>query len=199
MTGLATRVRPAVLADAPEVARVHVQTWHNAYAGLIDDDYLVAMSEAGQTQMWRRQIASRGKTGSVLVAEAPDGGLPGGGTPRGETPGGEAGRVVGFGSCGLQRKAPQAYQAEIYTLYVEVDWQGQGIGLALMTGMFETLRREGLNSAFLWVLGGNPSRFFYESLGGERLAERVERFAGKDLEELAYGWPDLEAWLKERC
>ena len=193
MTGLATRVRPAVLADAPEVARVHVQTWRNAYAGLIDDEYLVAMSEAGQTQMWRRQIASRGRTGSVLVAEAPSDG-----TVSGETRGGETGRVVGFGSCGLQRKAPQAYRAEIYTLYVEADWQGQGIGLALMTGMFESLRREGLNSAFLWVLGGNPSRFFYESLGGERLAERVERFAGKDLEELAYGWPDLEAWLSER-
>ena len=186
-------MRPAVLADAPQVARVHVQTWRNAYAGLIDDDYLVAMSEAGQTQMWRRQIASRGRTGSVLVAEAP-----GGGTPDGETPGDDSGQVVGFGSCGLQRKAPQAYRAEIYTLYVEADWQGQGIGLALMTAMFETLRREGLNSAFLWVLGGNPSRFFYESLGGERLAERVERFAGKDLEELAYGWPDLGAWLSER-
>ena len=53
----------------------------------------------------------------------------------------------------------------------------------------------GLSDAFLWVLTGNPSRFFYEAMGGQTVAERQERFAGKLLDETAYAWPDLSAWL----
>ena len=47
------------------------------------------------------------------------------------------------------------------------------------------------------MLAANPSRFFYEAMGGQRAGERQESFAGTELEELAYGWPDLESWLKE--
>ena len=53
----------------------------------------------------------------------------------------------------------------------------------------------GCSEAMIWVLSGNPARFFYEALGGVAVAERKEAFAGTLLEETAYGWPDLAAWL----
>ena len=48
------------------------------------------------------------------------------------------------------------------------------------------------------MLGANPARFFYEALGGRRVAERKQRFAGVELEEAAYAWNDLSAWLSDR-
>ena len=61
--------------------------------------------------------------------------------------------------------------------------------------MFRELVRTGLSDAYLWVLTGNPTRFFYEAMGGERAAMRQEAFAGTLLDETAYAWPDLKAWL----
>ena len=183
MTGLAAQVRPAVQSDAAAIARVHVETWRAAYAGVVPDSYLIAMTEKEQRRYWRRQIAARGWAGSVLVAEAPEAGER---------------HLVGFGSCGGLRSSGLPYKAEIYTLYVADDWQGRGVGRGLLTGLFQALLRTGLPSAFLWVLARNPSRFFYEAMGGERVAERQERFAGTWLDEMAYAWPDLDGWLKAR-
>jgi len=40
----------------------------------------------------------------------------------------------------------------------------------------------------LWVLALNPSRFFYEAVGGKRLGAFSERVAGTEVEEWSYGW-----------
>lgn len=190
MTGLSAQVRPAVPRDAAAIARVHVETWRASYAGVIPESYLIAMSEREQRRFWRRQIATRGWAGSVLVAEAPDAA----GLERNDE---EDRQVVGFGSCGVLRGANLPYRAEIYTLYVAGDWQGRGIGRSLLTGLFQSLLRSGLPSAYLWVLSRNHARFFYEAMGGERIAERQERFAGSLLDETAYAWPDLKHWLEQ--
>ena len=47
----------------------------------------------------------------------------------------------------------------------------------------------------VWVLGRNPSRKFYEALGGRLLIEkRIER-GGEWYEEVAYGWDDLRPFV----
>lgn len=179
MTELAATIRPARPRDAAAIARVHVETWRAAYPGLVPDAYLVGMSEERQRANWRHWLAQR--SGSVLVAEAPA----------------RAGlEIVGFGSCGELRSADLPYKGEIYTLYVTDDWQGRGIGRRLLGGLFESLVRRDLPDALLWVLANNPSRFFYEAVGGSRVAERRETFAGELLQETAYLWPDLKFWLE---
>ena len=50
-------------------------------------------------------------------------------------------------------------------------------------------------AALVWVLAANPARFFYETLGGRRVAEQQERLWGTQLPEYAYHWPDLSAAL----
>ncbi len=174
-------LRPARPADAPAIAGIHVETWRAAYAGIVPDAYLVAMTESKQTLQWNNTIRSAVAPEVVLVAESSD--LPGG-------------RVVGFGSCGRARKRPDT--GEVFTLYVAPDWQGQGIGRRLLHGLLAKLKAGGLNEALVWVLSDNPARFFYEAMGARRAAERQERFAGVHLEEAAYAWPDLGAWLAER-
>jgi len=46
----------------------------------------------------------------------------------------------------------------------------------------------------LWVLGENPSRSFYERLGGRLIGEQEKRL-GEDVSavEVAFGWPAIES------
>ncbi len=183
-------LRPARPGDAAAIARVHVETWRAAYAGIVPDAYLVSMTESKQALQWNHTIRGAAAVSgpapeAVLAAEFPD--LPGG-------------RIVGFGSCGRARGRPGGGPrgGEVFTLYVAPDWQGQGIGRLLLEALFARLHGGGLNQALVWVLSGNPARFFYEALGGRRVAERRERFAGGELEEAGYAWPDLGAWLAAR-
>ena len=59
---------------------------------------------------------------------------------------------------------------------------------------FGALAQAGHDSAVIWVLAPNPSRFFYERMGGQRaVQERGEkRLQGTTLQEWAYGWTDLK-------
>jgi ribosomal protein S18 acetylase RimI-like enzyme len=171
----APRIRRAVAGDARGIARVHVETWRSAYAGILPDRVMVQMSVDDKAAAWRRLIARQGGGEAVHVALAADNAL------------------VGFASCGSAGPGMIEYAGEIYTLYVLPDWQEQGIGRALLCQCFRALIDGGLDSAFLWVLADNPSRFFYEAMGGRRIGERDERLWGAVVHEVAYGWRDLSS------
>jgi len=173
-------VRAARVADATGIARVHVETWRAAYPGIVPEGYLVNMTTSQQAALWKASIHRARGADTVLVAEGPGG----------------AG-IVGFGNCGRARRGGN--RGEVFTLYVAGDWQGRGIGRALLGRLFESLHGHGLNEAMIWVLSANPSRFFYEAMGGKRLAERREPFSGMVLDETAYGWSDLGEWLAARA
>lgn len=177
------RVRRARPGDAAAIAQVHVETWQAAYAGLVPDAYLVRMTEAGQTFTWRRSLARSRTDERVLVAERAGAG-------------GRA-ELVGFASYGPHRGRDLPYSGELYTLYVLPDWQSAGIGRRLLQRSLRGLYERGIPDCVVWVLAANPGRFFYERMGGERVAERQEAFAGTDLAQAAYAWPDLEAWLQQ--
>ena len=50
---------------------------------------------------------------------------------------------------------------------------------------------KGYRCGFLWVLRDNPSRYFYERVGGKMIAEGQERLWGCTTDQVCYGWPDL--------
>jgi len=166
-------IRAAQPADAKSIGAIYVETWRTTYAGMLPDGVLVGMSEIGHTAHWRYDIGDKGQI--VRVAEIGK-------------------QIVGFGSAGPLRNA-RAGQGEVYTLYVRPDTQGQGVGRRLLLALFEGLLARGYPSAVIYVVAANPSRFFYERLGGKRQIERTERLWGADVAELGYVWPDLKATL----
>lgn len=166
-------VRQAYPTDAGAIAQIHVETWRAAYAGLLPERMLAGMREQRHLANWSTQLGNPRSADLVLVAEQPQRG------------------VVGFMSAGPTRSGLAGYDAEVYTLYVLPDWQNQGVGTRLLEGAFERLRARELGGVMLWVLARNPSRFFYEALGGVAIATRDERLWGVVLPEVAYGWPDL--------
>ena len=172
-------LREAAQADAEAIARIHVETWRAAYAGVVPDHYLIGMSVEGQSFQWKKQLRRPAERHLTLVA-----GMPGVGPGTGPRAG-----IVGFGSAGAARSRPPPASGEIFTLYVATDWQGRGIGRALLKALLGRLARQGHAAAYLWVLADNPARFFYERVGGQRVAQQVETFAGTQLLEYAYRWP----------
>ncbi len=167
-------IRPARVSDAAGIARVYVDTWRDTYAGLIPVPALVGLSHRRLTQIWAEELA-RPASGQVVVI-AND----------------AASGIVGFGSCGKMRGNALPYKGEVFTLYVLPDFQGDGIGRRMLGRLFATLAARGMNSAVIWVLAANPSRFFYQTMGGKLTAVHEERFWGVDLREWAYGWTDLK-------
>ena len=184
------RIRRASRSDATAIARVHVETWQSAYAGLLPDSMLAGMSDVRQAAWWTRLLADPGEARGVFVADDQDMG------------------VVGFGSCGLVRDKPEGLDleeggrairvGEVYTLYVEPDFQNRGLGRRLLDALFRQLRADGCDTAVLWMLADNPTRFFYEGLGGQKVGEREDTFAGTDVDEVAYAWRDLDMPLMRR-
>ncbi len=180
------RIRRARYNDAPAIGRVHVETWQSTYAGLLPDSLLAGMSDVRQSAYWSRLLGDPREARGVFVADDDDMG------------------VVGFGSCGPVRDPPEGLSGqesrvgEVYTLYVESDFQNRGLGRRLLDVLFRQLRADGCDAAVLWMLAENPTRFFYEGLGGVRVGERVDTMAGVDVEEVAYAWHDLAAPLVRR-
>lgn len=170
-------IKAATVADVSAIARVEVDTWRATYAGVLPDRYLVGMSVRLRAASWLRFVTRR--PGDLVVAKNEDG------------------EVVGFGSCGPQREPDLRFAGEVFTLYVSPDLQGEGIGRHLLTAMFSRLVRCGLYSGLLWVLAQNPSRFFYERMGGQTVAHHGIRFAGTDLDAIAFGWPDLASTIMQ--
>jgi hypothetical protein len=48
----------------------------------------------------------------------------------------------------------------------------------------------------VWVLALNPSRKFYEALGGQSIGEQEIERGGRPLVEIAYGWSDLSKFRR---
>lgn len=166
-------IRDARPSDAAGIAKVHVASWRCTYPGLVPDAYLVNLSEAAAAMRWHNAVRAHGPGQGALVAV--DG----------------AGTVIGFATYGGCRIPVEGYEGEFYALYLLDDAQGQGLGRRLISTMAERLQKGGKRTAVVWCLRNNPARWFYERLGGVRVAERPIRFAGAELVEIAYGWHDL--------
>jgi len=176
MSGFA--VRAGIPEGAEKIAAIYVETWRETYPGMLPDRVLVKMSDEAQAFYWSRLLSARRAREFVRVAVD------------------AKGSVTGFGSAGPERHAAR-HEGEIYTLYVRPDFQNRGIGRALICALLAGLRERGCHQAMLWVLAANPSRFFYEVMGGKKSLERSERLWGMDVPQIGYRWSDLADAFKE--
>lgn len=167
-------IRLARPADAAEIADIYVDSWRETYAGILPDAGLLRMSKADQANAWLRSIKASNLRNPVLVAADTEG------------------RVYAFGSAGPSRDKALPYEAEVYTLYVKPGWTGQGLGAALLSSIFRLFAKANYRGMVIWALADNPSRFFYEAMGGKLIAERQHPMWGRTHREIGYGWLSLD-------
>ena len=177
------RARPS---DAISIGSVHVAAWRSTYPGILPDDFLARLSVPRQAAHY--DAAIRSASTGVLVASASGS----------DVPQGSGSRVFGFATAGRSRGGDftrRLAEGEVETLYVLDDWRDRGVGRKLMRAAGAHLSEIGCKSCFLWVLRDNPSRWFYQRIGGKPAAEALIQFAGAKLPQTAFVWDPIEKLL----
>lgn len=163
---MSMRVRRAVAADAPVIARVHVSSWQTTYRGVLPGEYLASLDTAERERMWSGALAQ--ETNDVFVLE-------------------RDGVVVGFASCVPLAAGNASY--ELGAIYLLAEHQGRGGGTMLLGACFDAVHARGGTLLVAWVIAGNSAEAFYRSLGGRPTgAERVETIGATNVRELCYEW-----------
>jgi len=151
-----------VLADAEEIARVHVQCWQESYADLLPTEFLRKLSADARVAQWRNAISDP----DVFVRVARD-----------------AGRIVGFVSCGSAREDPaKEADGEIFAIYILKAYHGRRIGRALIAAAARFWLSKGGRSLIVISMAGNKqAAAFYEALGGVQVYEGSFEIAGTSM------------------
>jgi ribosomal protein S18 acetylase RimI-like enzyme len=152
-------IRSSRIEDAAGIARIHVETWRAAYAGIMPADFLAKLSVENRTRQWDYILDQNAR--DVLVAD--------------DGPG-----MAGYCFSTLGRSGASSLRGEIMGLYVLPEFQGRGHGKELMVATEADLGRRGLREAVLRVLEANhASRTFYERRGYAHAGEAKPEVCGK--------------------
>ena len=124
-------VRPATLADAPAICEIYNQG--------IEDRIATLETELRIPEERRQWLVERGPRHPVIVAEA-------------------QGKVVGWGSLNVFNPRKAYDFVADFSIYIERDWRGKGVGSRLLSRLIELARELGYHklvlSAFPWNEGG---------------------------------------------
>ena len=171
----AWRIRPAIVDDARAIAEVHVESWKSTYRGIFPDALLEGLSVEKRESGWRDILA-----GSAITLVGYD----------------ASGTIAGFASGGKERTGQLGCDGELYAIYLRQEAQRKGLGSLLVRRLAHELDARGFSSMAVWVLDLNPSRTFYESLGGKVIGQQSIERGGQTFIEVAYGWQSLKVFLE---
>ena len=162
-------IRVATEGDASGIARVHVRSWQEAYAGIVPEAYLAAMDVAQRTTEWASYLRE-GPSDQVLTWVATSGV-----------------QVIGFVTVGPSRDEDAGRgDREIYSIYLDPGTWGLGVARDLMRTVISAVGDK--TPISLWVLAENErARHFYRRHGFQ--ADGVERYddvGGESLLEVRY-------------
>ncbi len=164
-------IRMASTSDAAEITNVHLNTWREAYRGLIAQSYLDErpLYFKERLKLWEEITAEKGQ--SIYVAEH------------------ESYGIVGFINGGPARDRSLNNFSEVYCLYLFEKFHHQKIGLRLLQAFFRDSLEKGFQQSYLWVLKENPTIRFYEKTGAVFTGDiQKDVIAGEELEEVRYEW-----------
>lgn len=120
-------------------AYVHYKSWHETYAGLVDEQYLSGITEEKCLQIARKWPEN------LLVAK-------------------DGEKVIGFAGYGKYHDESKSDCGEVFSIYVLAEYHGQGVGYALMNAAVTLLSEH--KEIAVWVLKGNERAIrFYERYG----------------------------------
>ncbi len=136
------------------LARINVDTWRHAYAGIVPSAYLDGLDVRDFEDRWRERLTTDRPGISDWVAEVDA-------------------SVAGYAIVGPYRPQQDADPdedvtgcGEVYALYTHPALQGRGAGGAVHDAALGWLRDQGSRRAALWVLHDNEAgRLWYAAHG----------------------------------
>lgn len=169
------KIRRATFDDAAEIANVHINSWREAYKGLISEEFLNdrPLFFKNRYELWKKVTVNEAQV--TFVAEC------------------EKNGVVGFVNGTNGRDDGRIDQVEVWCIYLLKKYHGQKIGYQLLKSFFDVHASLGLEKGYLWVLAGNPTVSFYEKVGGVNTGEtKDDEIAGTKVTELCYEWTNIK-------
>lgn len=165
-------IRPAVESDLKEVARVQIMSNKSTYKGIMPDSYLSALDVDVKHQEWINRFENSIGNESLYVIET------------------NSRQIVGFYLLS-ERPTNDIADRELLSVYILSENQGQGIGRQIFRAIKDKYESDHVKSMMLWTLKDNPSRGFYERMGGELSGTRTI-VRGSELQQVAYKWPCID-------
>ncbi|MCR9072484.1 MAG: GNAT family N-acetyltransferase [Alphaproteobacteria bacterium] len=184
MQEISVSIRSAQTSDAIGLARVQVETWRDAYVGVLPDAALVDLDELRAAVRWTRvaSILEEPERLSVAVVD---------------------GDIVGFCHGGPGRRSvTQAMgandrMAEVYALYVDPSFQGLGIGRALLGHIANGLESDGFEALTILTLEANRhAGRLYVSLAGVPGDIVPSVVSGVPVDQTPYTWRDISVLVR---
>jgi ribosomal protein S18 acetylase RimI-like enzyme len=175
------KYREANVLDASGIIKVKVDTWRTAYKGIIAEDYLQSLSYEDKEKNWRQRLKNPTYGAKIFIAET------------------NQNKIVGFVFATLEKYNPivallqaERFKGELCAIYVLDEFQHKKIGTELVKLVVKYFKLNNIDSMITWVLKKNPSRRFYEKLGGTILGEQSIEIGGIRYTEIAYGWKNMK-------
>jgi GNAT superfamily N-acetyltransferase len=162
-------LRAPTIADAPGIARVHVESSKDAYAPLAAAWEPHDVDE--RARMWESWLsAARNDPRRVdYIAEID-------------------GVIAGFATVGTSREQAVDAVLELYVIHVLPAHRRHGVGAALWTAVCDAGRGADLRSMCLRTFAELPCCRFYEDRGGEIVTNEPTTFHGGPVTERVYLW-----------
>ena len=163
------KVRRAVDADRPAIARLHAASWADTYQGILPDVLLDETLPGIMAERWANQPI--GPADSVLLAEEED-------------------AILGFAATW------DGEPAYIDNLHVGAWARSRGVGRALLAETARQVLAAGRKGGLLHVVVGNRrARDLYLALGGRPAGIEDKDLYGTPVANERIEWDDLEILL----
>lgn len=160
-------IRKVTENDIEAIVEIQVDSWKTAYQGIIDDAYLENFDKEEKIAKRKKDYQQYGFVVPCIDDE-----------------------IVGFCRYVNTNEFSKQYSdvdCELCALYVKPNWKRNGIGKKLFLYVVNEFIKQGKSKMILWCFKENyPARMFYEKMGGQKCAEKKEKFGEKEYEEVAY-------------
>jgi len=155
--------RKATLEDVEMLAQLHVQAWHECYAGLLPETEIATRDLDYRRKIWTKIMKTQ--IGRVWLIDD-----------------------LGFAHFGPNREEhfrDQGYPEELFAMYLIRP--GYGLGSVLIKS---ANGREGQPFTACVLDGNARACAFYEKSGGVHLTTRAEHIGSSKIQDRVYGWTD---------
>lgn len=148
----------------PAIAALLVKSWKTHYAYFLPASLLEGLNESHQA---KRHLAYMQGQARYFVAES------------------MKGELLGFASFGKSRSDKLEADGELYTLYVDEAFIGQGIGFQLLHHITAHARTS-FHQMGVFVMRENPFRSFYERNHFRLIGEEIMDLGGHEIANCMY-------------
>ena len=110
-------IRKAIKKDAKDIVRINVNSWKETYRKIFPTDFLDKLDSKNISAIER----CKEKIEEYVVYE-------------------QEGKIVAMARYGINKKGYDKAYAEIYALYVDLEYKNQGIGTKMIDYIFKILK-----------------------------------------------------------